>query len=145
MDNAIALREREPDAVVLDPYESTATGTQVYVASHRALADPGRRDIIARYLRAIRAAMQMVIEDNSLDRTLDMLGARYDIPILADRELAKQTLRDYIASWQANGALLTTSAERWNRIYDETVGVGLVPAGLDAAAWYTNDLLGPVP
>jgi NitT/TauT family transport system substrate-binding protein len=89
--------------------------------------------------------MQMVIEDNSLDRTIEMLGARYDIPILGQPELAKQTLRDYIASWQANGALLETAPDRWDRIYTETVAVGLVPAGLDADAWFTNDLLGVGP
>ncbi len=141
MDNAILLRQQEPDAVVLDPFESTASGTQMYIASQRALADPARRDAIVRYLRAIQAAMRTVIDDSSLDRTLEQLGTHYDIPILGQPELAKATLRDYIASWQANGELLRTVPERWERIYDESVGVGLVPGGLDPAKWFTNDLL----
>lgn len=141
MDNAILLQQQEPDAVVLDPYASTASGTQMYIASQRALADPARRAAVAGYLRAIRAAMQAVIEDNSLDRTLDLLGSHYDIPILGQPELAKATLRDYIASWQANGELLQTVPERWERVYAESVGVGLVPAGLDPGEWFTNDLI----
>jgi NitT/TauT family transport system substrate-binding protein len=141
LDNAVATRRDDPDAVVLDPGGSTASGTQVYIASQRALADPARRDAIVRYLRAVRAAMQMVVEDGGLDRTLQMLGSRYDIPILHDPELAKATLRDYVASWQANGTLLETDPARWQRIYTESVRVGVVPGGQDPARWFTNDLL----
>lgn len=94
-----------------------------------------------RYLRAVRAAMQMVIDDQLLDQTLGLLARRWDIPILRQPEVAKQTLRDYIASWMASGVLMETSPDRWTRIYAECSPVGLVPTGLDPAPWFTNDLL----
>jgi NitT/TauT family transport system substrate-binding protein len=141
LDNTVATKRDSPDAVVLDPGDSTASGTQVYIASQRAVADPARRDAIVRYLRAVHDAMQMVVQDNSLDRTLQMLGSRYDIPILHDPELAKQTLRDYIASWQANGTLLEIDPDRWQRIYTESVRVGIVPGGQDPAKWVTGGLV----
>jgi NitT/TauT family transport system substrate-binding protein len=142
MDTAVALEQQQPDAVVLDPAQVMAGGTQVYMTARQALEDPAQRDAVQRYLRAVRAAMEEVIADESLDATLEKLGSAYDIPILGQPELAKQTLRTYIASWQANGGpLLQTSPEKWVSIYDESVAVGLVPAGLDASSWFTNELL----
>ena len=142
MDAAVVVRQQEPDAVVLDPAQFVDGGTQVYMSSQQALQDPAQRDVLQRYLRAIQAAMEQVIADESLDATLEMLGSEYDIPILRDPEVAKETLRTYIASWQANGGpLLATSPQKWASIYDESVAVGLVPSGLDPAQWFTNDLL----
>jgi NitT/TauT family transport system substrate-binding protein len=142
MDTAVALQRQQPDAVVLDPAQVMAGGTQVYMTSRQALQDPAQRDAVQRYLRAVRAAMESVIADESLDATLEMLGSEYDIPILRDPELAKETLRTYVASWQANGGpLLANSPEKWAGIYDESVAVALVPGGLDPAQWFTNDLL----
>jgi NitT/TauT family transport system substrate-binding protein len=142
LDTAVTLQQQEPDAVVLDPSQVISGGTQLYITHEQALSDPAQRDVVQRYLRAIRAAMEQVIADESLDKTLEMLGSEYDIPILRQPEVAKETLRSYIASWQANGGpLLETSPERWAGIYEESVLVGLVPAGLDPAEWYSNDLL----
>jgi NitT/TauT family transport system substrate-binding protein len=142
MDAAVVVQQQEPDAVVLDPAQFVAGGTQVYMASREALADPAQRDVLQRYLRAIRASMEQVIADESLDATLEMIGSEYDIPILREPELAKETLRTYIASWQANGGpLLETPRDKWASIYDESVAVNLVPGGLDASAWFTNELL----
>jgi NitT/TauT family transport system substrate-binding protein len=146
MDTAVAVQRQQPDAVVLDPAQVISGGTQVYMTSRQALSDPAQRDAVQRYLRAIQAAMDSVIADESLDTTLEMLGSQYDIPILRDPELAKETLRTYILSWQANGGpLLQTSPEKWATIYDESVAVGLVPGGLDASAWFTNELLPGAP
>ncbi len=108
MDTAVLLASQQPDTVVLDPAQIIASGTQVYITSRQALEDPAQRDAVQRYLRALRDAQQMVIDDTELDTTLEMLGEAYEIPILDQPEVAKQTLRDYIASWQANGTLLET-------------------------------------
>lgn len=142
LDTAVALQQQEPDAVVLDPSQMISGGTQLYITNKQALNDPAQRDTVERYLRAVRAAMESVIADESLDKTLEMLGSEYDIPILRQPEVAKETLRSYIASWQANGGpLLETSPEKWTGIYQESVSVGLVPDGQDPSAWFTNDLL----
>ncbi|HLU54505.1 MAG TPA: ABC transporter substrate-binding protein [Pseudonocardia sp.] len=143
MDTAVALERDQPDAVVLDPSQVISGGTQVYLTSAQALEDPAQRDVLSRFLRAVKAAQESVIADQSLDTTLQTLGDAYDIPILREPEVAKETLRTYIASWQAGGeGLLKISPSAWSRIYDESVAVHLVPGGLDASAWYTNDLLG---
>jgi NitT/TauT family transport system substrate-binding protein len=84
-----------------------------------------------------------VIADQPLDTTLQTLGDAYDIPILREPDVARETLRAYITSWQAGGeGLLKISPSGWSRVYDESVAVQLVPGGLDASEWYTNDLLG---
>jgi NitT/TauT family transport system substrate-binding protein len=142
LDTAVVVQRQQPDAVVLDPSQVIAGGTQVYITSQSALADPAQRDVLQRYLRAVRAAMESVIADQSLDATLETLGSAYDIPILREPEVAKETLRQYIASWQAGGGqLLETSPDGWASVYDESVAVGLVPGGLDAKSWYTNELV----
>jgi NitT/TauT family transport system substrate-binding protein len=146
MDASVVVSQAEPGAVVLDPAQFIAGGTQVYMVSQQALDDPARRDLVQRYLRAIRAAMEQVIADEPLDETLELLGSEYDIPVLDQPEVAKETLRTYIASWQANeGPLLETPADEWTAIYAEAVGVGQVPAGLDPTAWFTNELLPGAP
>src|SRR5918996_4325741 len=127
---------RRPPRSTLFPY------TTLFRSPQSALADPAQRDVLQRYLRAVRAAMESVIADQSLDGTLETLGSAYDIPILREPEVAKETLRQYIASWQAGGGqLLETSPEGWASVYDESVSVGLVPDGLDASAWFTNELV----
>ena len=142
MDTAVTVQRQQPDAVVLDPSQVIAGGTQVYLTSQQALADPAQRDVLQRFLRAVRAAQESVIADQPLDATLKTLGDAYDIPILREPDVAKETLRTYIASWQAGGeGLLKISPSAWSRVYDESVAVQLVPAGLDAGKWYTNDLL----
>jgi NitT/TauT family transport system substrate-binding protein len=142
LDTAVAVQRQRPDAVVLDPSQVIAGGTQVYITSRAALEDPAQRDVVQRFVRAVQASQASVIADQSLDATLETLGSAYDIPILREPEVAKETLRSYIASWQAGGGqLLETSPEGWSRVYDESVAVGLVPGGLDASSWFTNELV----
>jgi NitT/TauT family transport system substrate-binding protein len=127
--------------VVLDPSQVIAGGTQVYMTSQAALADPAQRDVLQRFLRAVKASQESVIADQPLDSTLKTLGDAYDIPILREPDVAKETLRQYIASWQASGELLKIAPDQWSRVYDEAVAEQLVPGGLDANGWFTNDLL----
>ena len=142
LDTSVNVQRQHPDAVVLDPAQVISGGTQVYIVSQAALTDPAQRDAAQRYLRAIRAAMESVIADQTLDATLESLGSAYDIPILREPEVAKETLRQYIASWQAGGGqLLETSAQGWASVYDESVAVGLVRDGMDASTWFTNELV----
>ena len=141
LDTAVTVQRQQPDAVVLDPSQVIAGGTQVYMTSQAALADPAQRDVLQRFLRAVRAAQDSVIADQSLDATLQTLGDAYDIPILREPEVAKETLRQYMASWQATGEPLRIAPDQWSRVYDEAVAEELVPGGLDASSWFTNDLL----
>jgi NitT/TauT family transport system substrate-binding protein len=142
LDTAVTVRNQQPDAVVLDPGQMIAGGTQVYITARSAVEDAAQRDAVQRYLRAIRAAMESVIADQSLDATLEKLGSAYDIPILREPDAAKETLRQYIAGWQAGGGqLLETSAQGWSAVYEESVRVGMVPGGLDAGSWFTNELV----
>ncbi len=141
LDTAVTVQRQQPDAVVLDPSQVIAGGTQVYMTSQAAVADPAQRDVVARFLRAVRAAQESVVADTSLDSTLQKLGDAYDIPILREPEVAKETLRQYTKSWQATGELLRIDPEQWGRVYGEAAAEELVPGGLDPNTWYTNDLL----
>jgi NitT/TauT family transport system substrate-binding protein len=141
LDTAVAVQRQQPDAVVLDPSQVIAGGTQVYMTSQAALADPTQRDVLQRFLRAVRAAQESVIADQSLDVTLKALGDAYDIPILRQPDVAEETLRQYVASWQASGELLRIAPDQWSRVYGEATAEQLVPGGLDASTWFTNDLL----
>jgi NitT/TauT family transport system substrate-binding protein len=141
LDTAVAVQRQQPDAVVLDPSQVIAGGTQVYMTSQATVADPAQRDVVARFLRAVRAAQESVVADTSLDSTLQKLGDAYDIPILREPEVAKETLRQYTKSWQATGELLRIDPEQWGRVYEEAAAEELVPGGLDPNTWFTNDLL----
>ncbi|MDD7940370.1 ABC transporter substrate-binding protein [Actinomycetospora lutea] len=144
LDTSEQLRIQRPDAVVFNPADVIASGAQLYATSRPQLDDPRGRDLMTRYLRGIRSAVNAVLADPTGDQTLATIRSRFDFPILRDTELAKTSLRAYSANWQAAGPqnLMRTDPARWQATYAELSTAGVMPGGLAPDPWFTNELLG---
>jgi NitT/TauT family transport system substrate-binding protein len=141
IDVAKILQQQRSDVVILNPGDFISAGAQFYMVSHDGLAE--QREIIRRYLAAVRGAIEFMINDDGFDRTLEVLRSRYSFATLQDTVIATASLEEYVAIWTADGRdnLLRTNAESWQRGYDELVRAGLADAGHDASAWFTNELV----
>jgi ABC-type nitrate/sulfonate/bicarbonate transport system substrate-binding protein len=112
---------------------------QVYIAAREAVArEP---DTIVRYLRAVRKAIDDMLADEAMDRTLKLLG-NWEIAALKNPEVAKADLKANKELWLAAGRdkLLVNVPERWQRGRDLLAKVGAVKPG-PASELYTNDLV----
>lgn len=141
IDTAKILQQQRPDVVVLRPGDFMTSGAQLYMTSRDGLAE--NRDLVARYLAGIHAAVTSVIEDESFDRTLSTMRQKYAFGTLEDTEVAKESLREYVRAWTSAGPenLMRTVPETWQRGYEELVAAGLAEAGKDPSAWFTNELV----
>lgn len=145
LDTAITLQNTQPDAVVLNPADSITAGSNNYVATKAALADPVKSDQIRRFLRAIQAAMKFIIADKATgyQQTKKCISSKYDVASLKDPKVAQQSLDAYVAAWTAGGEdkLLQTDPAAWQQTYDELVKSNLIAPGRNPAEWFTNDLV----
>ena len=110
-----------------------------YVATRATVArDP---DLIVRYLRGVRHALDAMLADGPMDRTIELLDS-FDIAELKDRAAAKATLKANKALWLAAGkkAILRNVPQRWQHGRDLLAHVGAVKPG-PAAELYTNELI----
>lgn len=141
IDTATILEEQNPDAVVLRPGEFINSGSQLYMVSEDGLAE--NPDIIRRYLESIRQAIDFIIADEGFDETLRIMREKYSFGTLQSDSVAKASLAEYVAAWTAAGDanIMRTDASRWQAAYDEMVAAGLLEAGHDTAAWFTNELV----
>jgi NitT/TauT family transport system substrate-binding protein len=141
VDTAVVLQHSRPDAVILDTAQFISAGAQVYVSSTDQLSDPAGADRIARYLAAVHEAMDFVAADAATGyaETIRLIGSRYTVPSLADPATAKAGLDTYVALWGPLRGRLPP--ERWQEIYAEVSGTGIVPTGLDPGGWLHQ--LGP--
>jgi NitT/TauT family transport system substrate-binding protein len=141
IDVAKILQQRDPDVVILNPGEFIAAGAQFYMVSDEGLIE--HRDTVRRYLEAIAGAIDFMIDDDSFDRTLEILRREYSFATLQDTEIAKASLAEYVGIWTAEGRenVLRTLDTNWQRGYDELVAANLAEAGHDPSAWFTNELL----
>jgi NitT/TauT family transport system substrate-binding protein len=142
LDTALLVKKQHPDAVIFDPGTVLDAGAQIYVTTAPGLDE--NRDVLERYLRAIRAAMRSVLADESGEKTLKLLKDNFAVGALDDPQVAKDSLRGYAELWQGDlgpDKLLHTPAEPWQAAYDELTATGLVKKGKDPSQWYTNTLL----
>jgi NitT/TauT family transport system substrate-binding protein len=141
IDVALNLQALRDNVVILSPGDFIASGAQFYMISEEGLAE--HADTIRRYLRAVYAAIEFMIDDDGFDRTLDILRQEYSFATLEDTEIAKASLAQYVGIWTADGRdnLMRTDADKWQRGYDELVRAGLAEGGLDPSAWFTNELV----
>ncbi|GAA4917812.1 NitT/TauT family transport system substrate-binding protein [Actinomycetospora succinea] len=144
LDTSEQLRIQRPEAVIFNPADVIASGAQLYATSRPQLEDPRSRDLMTRYLRGIRSAVNAVLADPSGDQTLATIRSRFDFPILQDTALAKTSLAAYSANWNAAGPqnLMRTDPARWQATYAELSSAGVMPGGLQPDPWFTNELLG---
>jgi len=113
-----------------------------YVTSRAAIARES--DTIVRYLRGVRHAIDAILSDEAMDRTLGQLDS-FDIAMLKDGPAAKATLKATKALWLAAGkkALLHNVPKRWQRGRDLLARIGAVRPG-PASEFYTNELIDKV-
>ena len=143
LDTAVSLQAQQPTAVTMDPAEFMSAGTQAYVTSQDQLEDPDKADQIDRYLEAIADAITFIAGDeaNDFQETLDCITSEFDVPAAADEEVAREALATYVDAWTADGPdqLLRTDTDRWVDAYGEMVDAELVPGGLTAEEWLTDE------
>ncbi len=138
IDTAKILESQTSGVVVLRPGDFIDSGSQIYMTPADQLDANG--DIVRRYLRAVRRAIDFIIADDGFDTTLEILRRKYTFGTLADDAVAKASLAEYVEAWTAAGEenILRTDAARWQASYDELAGAGQVPAGYDTTGWFTN-------
>jgi NitT/TauT family transport system substrate-binding protein len=112
---------------------------QVYIASRETVAQ--QPDMVVRYLRGVRRAIEAMLADDTMDKTIELLG-NFEIAALKDPAIAKADLKAGKAQWLAAGrdALLRNVPERWQRGRDLLARVGAVKPG-PASELYTNTLV----
>jgi NitT/TauT family transport system substrate-binding protein len=144
IDVANILSRQRDNVVVLSPGDFIASGAQFYMVSEEGLSE--HRDTIRRYLAATKAAIEFMIDDDGFDRTIEILRQEYSFATLDNTEIAKASLATYVDIWTAEGRenLMRTDADSWRTGYEELVMAGLVEAGHDPDAWYTNELVSSV-
>lgn len=142
LDTSVVLQQSRPDAVIYDPNDDIDSGAQLYATSKQQAQDPETRDLLRRYLLAIRDAIQFMADDadNGFAETMRLINSEYKVPALENPDVGREALRSYLKSWTARDAILTTSPEQWKATYQEIVRAGLVPPGRDPAQWMTNEL-----
>jgi NitT/TauT family transport system substrate-binding protein len=141
IDVANILTRLRDDVVVMSPGEFVTSGAQFYMVSASALSEHG--ETIRKYLDAVDAAIQFMVDDDGFERTLEILRGQYSFATLMDTEIARASLTEYVDIWTADGRenILRTVPENWERGYGELVRAGLAEAGHDPSAWYTNEFL----
>lgn len=135
------LLERQAKVAILDPSDFMHSGGQFYMASAAGLAR--NREALGKYIRAVRAALEFMLNDEGFDRTLALMRRKYSFDALNDTPVARASLAEYRKAWTAGGpdSLLWTPPQRWRAGYAELVEAGLVPAGAPAERWFTNEFL----
>ncbi|MDX1562502.1 MAG: ABC transporter substrate-binding protein [Gammaproteobacteria bacterium] len=141
IDVANILARQRGNVVTLTPGDFIASGAQFYMVSDDGLVE--HRDTIRRYLAAVTAAIEFMVDDDGFDRTLEIMRQRYSFATLADTEIAKASLAEYVGIWTAEGRgnVMRTDSVSWQRGYDELVQANLAEAGHDPSAWFTNELV----
>ena len=141
IDTAKVLEQQQSAAVVLNPGEFMSAGGQYYVTSRNGLAQHG--EAIAKYLRAVHAAIEFMADDTGFDRTLEILRENYSFDALNDTAIAKESLREYVSVWTLAGHenVLVTDPDRWARGYEELVNAGLAEEGEAPEQWFTNEFV----
>lgn len=141
LDTAIGMQKQDPDAVVFNPGSVVTSGAQLYATSRPTLEK--QRSLVQRYMRAIKSAVDFVAADEQLDETLRLMRSKYHFQTLDDTEVAKESLREYVKLYNADGKenVLKTVPERWERGYKEMTDSDVVKKGLNPRDWLANDLL----
>lgn len=140
IDTAMIVQAQNDDAVVMIPESGSAADTQVYTTTPGEIEAHG--DEIEAYLAAVKEAVQFMLDDEDNSETLKLLREDYDFATLNDDAIANAALDEAKKLWANGGdALLHTDPDAWTQGYDDLTAGGLAPAGGDASAWLSNDLI----
>jgi len=142
IDTANVVLSQHDDAAVFDPGTIVKSDSQVYVATKDGIQKSGTT--LKSFLAGIRDAIQAMVDDESLDKTLETLRGEYSFASLDDDEIAKASLRTMRDLWTGGDPakpLLVTDQAAWVQGYDELSAANLATPGRDAAGWFDNSLL----
>lgn len=142
IDTANVVLSQHDDAGVFDPGAFVRSDSQVYVATRDGLEN--NRATLQAFLAGIRDALQAMIEDDSFDRTLEILRGEYSFPALEDDDIARASLKEMRELWIGDDPaepLLFTDEPSWVAGYQELASAGVAESGGDAEAWIDNSLL----
>lgn len=139
-DTAVILQEQQPNAYIFDFSSFLNAGAQDYMTTKSVI--DSQPDTLRRYMQATKEAMQFVVDDApGFNKTLDLLKSpQFQITAVKTPDIVRQVLPHYISSWtrHGQGQLLETDATRWKNAYSQMVSTGVLPAGGDPSAWFTN-------
>ena len=124
------FRETQPDATFLETADYVTDGL-TYITSKKGLES--NREIIASYMRALKAAMTQILNDDGFTDTIKKLRAKYDFDELKKDSIAKAYIKYISDSWVVDGEdkLLKTDPAKWNQTYDAAVKIKAAKGGVD--------------
>ncbi|OZM81353.1 ABC transporter substrate-binding protein [Pseudonocardia sp. MH-G8] len=139
LDTAVQLERAEPAAVVYRASDDVSAGAQVFVTSADQARDPAKSDRMRRFLAAVERSMEFMVADadTGFTETMRLIDEEFDVTVLEEPEVARESLQAYVESFVADGGenLVANSPERWRTTYEELAGIGMVRPGLDPGAW----------
>jgi ABC-type nitrate/sulfonate/bicarbonate transport system substrate-binding protein len=121
--------------LALDPFISIPG--QAYIASPDTIDKHG--DMLLGYLKAVKAAIEQIIADQSGDNTLKMMQP-FDFPELREPKKALASMQAEESVWMSKGKnnILRIFPDAWKKGWDQMAGAGLVSPG-DASTAYTTE------
>jgi NitT/TauT family transport system substrate-binding protein len=136
------FRQAQPSSTFLDTDKFVTDGL-AYITSQKGLQS--NKAMIQAYLRALKGAMEQVLDDKSsgFANTIKKLRSKYDFDELKDDAVAKYYI-DYISSgWVVDGRdkLLKVDPEKWKATYDAAVKVKAAKAGVDVSKNVVSGLI----
>ncbi|MGH3318671.1 MAG: ABC transporter substrate-binding protein [Streptosporangiaceae bacterium] len=138
----VIFKQKIHDAVVIDPSKYIQEGFG-YITSRRSLQE--KHDLLEGYMKATHAGMEDVLDDRDKDykNVIKLARTKYDFPELKEDSIARGVLDETVTGWLYAGKdnLLRTVPKKWQKVYDELVGVHEVPGDKDPSKWFTNELV----
>jgi ABC-type nitrate/sulfonate/bicarbonate transport system substrate-binding protein len=126
------FEDAQPDSGFLRTDQYVTDGL-TYITSKKGL--DARRDAIQAYMRALRGAMEQILDDkpSGYSDTIKKLRSKYDFPELKDDDVAKFYVQFISDGWVVDGrdSLLQVDKEKWKATYDAAVKVKAAKAGVD--------------
>jgi NitT/TauT family transport system substrate-binding protein len=142
IDTANVVLSQHDDAAVFDPGTIVKSDSQVYIATKEGVERNG--DTLRAFLAGIRDAVAAMVDDDSLQATLETLRGEYSFAALDDDDIARAslgTMRDLWTGGDPAAPLLVTDENAWVTGYDELAAAKLAKPGVDPAGWVDNSLL----
>src|SRR5919197_1482207 len=126
------FRQAQPTSVFLETDKFVTDGL-TYITSKKGLTE--NKDTIQAYLRALKGAMNQVLDDkpNNFANTIKKLRSKYDFEELKDDKVAQYYIGYISDGWVVGGRdkLLTVDKAEWKKTYDAAVKVKAAKPGVD--------------
>src|SRR5919197_1982056 len=126
------FRQAQPTSVFLETDKFVTDGL-TYITSKKGLTE--NKDTIQAYLRALKGAMEQILDDKSTGfaDTIKKLRSKYDFDELKDDKVAKFYIQYISDGWVVDGRdkLLKVDPDKWKQTYDAAVKVKAAKPGVD--------------